>query len=121
MSFQTFLQKTYVNVAKEAKCRPSDVEEVYESLWIFLKRALGQPNFPQVYLANLGTFYVSASDLRRRIIMMIRKYRKGIVNETTLGFFMSNFWPKYKQVHKTELILKKKKQWKKEDSKKQSF
>lgn len=100
------LMEICVEIALENKCRPSDVFEVYDTMFQYTRRAMGMPQMPTVYLKYFGTFSTSAASVRVRIKELITKYRAGKVSKASFGKFMAKAWPTYKKLQEKEVKLK---------------
>ena len=93
----------FVKVAKATNSRPSEVEEVYESIWICLKRAVSKVNCPNVVLPNFGRFYVNQDTIRAKILRSIGLYRAGRMTKEGLAKIFSINWPVYKSIQERKI------------------
>lgn len=91
-----FLRELFIEIAKDENLKPSDVEDIYNSIFKYTKRALMLPSLPDVQLTGLGKFSISAPKLRKTIGDVINSYRSGRVTPEGLAKFMNSHWPAYK-------------------------
>lgn len=99
----------FVKVAKMTNSRPSEVEEVYESIWICLKRALSKTNCPDVVLPHFGKFYVNHDRIRGNITRAIKRYRLKYMTKEGLAKVFSMNWRIYKAMQERKIRKLKKK------------
>lgn len=83
-------------VAKETNSKPSEVDEVWNSIWVFTKRAMQEDNLPEIVLQGWGKYYVSVDDLRGRLTRAIKNYRKGRISPAGLAKIFNRYWEYYK-------------------------
>lgn len=103
-----FLMDMYQRIAVKMNCKPSDVEEVYRSIFKYTKRAMALPQMPDIYLTHLGKVFTSAAMIRSTIKSRITLYRNGKITADGLGKFMATTWPVYKLAQEKEIKRKKK-------------
>lgn len=83
-------------VARELKCKPSEAVEVYESIFVYMKRAMSLPNLPDVLIVNWGKYSVGLTDIRGRLRRAINRYRAGQTTKQGLATTFTKLWPAYK-------------------------